>query len=83
VQEQIQALDYCRRFAQTEGLCQKLHGTCFHCRHAHGNVPMSGDENDGNLDTQFDQFSLQLKAANPRKSHVKNEAAGAIMGGPL
>src|SRR5215468_3051527 len=41
---------------------------------------MSRDENDGGVDTGFDQFTLKLKAANRRDSHVKNQATGPIVG---
>jgi hypothetical protein len=41
---------------------------------------MSGDENDGDVGARFAQSALELKAANPGKAYVKNEATGAIVG---
>src|ERR1700739_4350356 len=40
---------------------------------------MTGDKDDGRVHSRLDQFSLKLKAANPREPDVENEATGAIM----
>jgi len=58
-----------------ERIGKKLHGTGFHGFHRHGNVSMTGDENDGDLNARVSQLTLQVEAVNARKAHVQDQTA--------
>ena len=53
--------------------CAGLHGL-----NRHGDVAMTGDENNRNLDLGPRQFRLEVEAAHPRQPDIENKAAGSI-----
>src|SRR5260221_4450659 len=61
-----------------ERLSQKLHSTRFHCLHRHRNISMTGDENDGNVDSCISQRALQVETVDSGKAHVQNKAAWSV-----
>src|SRR5438876_12430587 len=58
-----------------ERLGKKLHGTGFHGFHRHRNIPMAGDEDDGNLYAGLSQLALQVDTVESWKTHVYDHAA--------
>src|SRR5882757_7516631 len=61
-----------------ERLSQKLHSTRFHGPHRHRNISMTGDENDGNVDSCISQFALQVETVDSGKAHVQNKTAWSV-----
>src|SRR5207253_837408 len=61
-----------------EGLSQELHRAGFHGPHAHRNISMPGDEDDGNPDARIRQLALKVQAVDARKSHVQNQATWPV-----
>src|SRR6202035_5346515 len=57
---------------------QKLHCPGLHGFDCHGNVSVTGDENDRNLNAYFSQFTLHIQPTHPRQSHIQKKAAGTI-----
>ena len=62
----------------TKRLGKKLDGTAFHRLHRHGDVAVSGDEDDRNLPFRRRELALKIKAALTGQSDVENQAGGAI-----
>src|SRR6266446_6467027 len=58
-----------------ERLGQKLHGTGFHGLHRHRNIPMTGDEDDGDSNARVSQLTLQVEAVDAGKAHIQDETA--------
>src|SRR5260221_1195798 len=61
-----------------EGFSQKLHSTRFHGPHRHRNISMTGDENDGNVDSCICQLALQVETVDSGKAHVQNKTAWSV-----
>ena len=55
-------------------LGQEIHGPCFHRPDAHGDVAMTGEENDWQKDAIVREPSLQVKAIQFRHGHIENQA---------
>src|SRR5258708_6964686 len=75
----IQSLsDRIQQVLVVKRLGEKLHSTRFHGPHRHRNIPMTGDENDGNVDSCISQLALQVEAVRSGKAHVQNKAAWSV-----
>ena len=61
-----------------ERLGKKLDGAAFHRLHRHGDIAVSGDEDDRKLPLRRREFALKIKTALTGQSHVENQAGGAI-----
>ena len=61
-----------------ERLGQKLHGARFHRLHCHPNISVTGDKDNGDLDSRISQLALKVQAVDARKAHVQNKAARAF-----
>ena len=71
-------LDSVQQVLLPEGLRQELHRSRFHRLHAHGNVAMTGEEDDGNMNARLGQVLLYVEPADARKPHVQNQAARTV-----
>jgi Outer membrane efflux protein len=71
-------LDRVEQLLIPEGLGQKFHRARLHGLHRHGNVPMTGDEDDGDRDAGLGQLTLEIEAAQSRQSHIQNEASRRV-----
>jgi hypothetical protein len=60
-----------------EWLLEEIDGARLHRANALGNVPETGDEDDRNIEAQLRESLLEVEAAQPRHSHVENEARRA------
>src|SRR6266446_7988902 len=61
-----------------ERLGQELHGTGLHGSHRHGDISVTGDENDGHLDSGVTQLALKVQTIDARKTHVQDKAAWSV-----
>src|SRR5271167_1381045 len=61
-----------------EGLGEELDRARLHGPHRHRNIPVTGDENDGNPDARVSQFALKVQATDARKSHVQDQATWPV-----
>src|ERR1700730_14905623 len=59
-------------------LGQKLHGAGLHGLYRHRNVTVPRDENNGDANIQFGEFTLEIKPAEPGQSNVEHQAIGSI-----
>src|SRR3984885_15894092 len=57
---------------------EKLDSPAFHRLHGHGDVAVSGDENDRKLPVGYRELALKIEAALAGQTHVENQAGGAI-----
>ncbi len=71
-------MDRIQQIQVFERLGQELHGTGFHSLHRHRNISMTGDEDDGNLDTGVTQLTLKIQTVDARKAHVQNKTAWPV-----
>src|SRR5262249_45026226 len=61
-----------------EGLGQKVHGPGFHRLHAHRDIAVASDENNGEGQVARRQPPLQLQPAEAWQSHIEHQAAGHL-----
>src|SRR5258708_2134719 len=50
----------------------------FHSLHCHRNISVTGDKDNGDLDSRISQLALKVQAVDARKAHVQNKAARAF-----
>src|SRR6266851_3856273 len=75
----IQSLvDRIQQVLVPKGLGQELNRSGFHRLHCHWNIPMTGDEDNGNADARVSQLALKVQTIDTRKSHVQNKATWPI-----
>jgi hypothetical protein len=58
-----------------EGLGQELHGSRLHGTHGHGNVAVSGEEDERDGNVVLGQFPLKIKSTFPGQPDIENQAA--------
>ena len=73
------ALDPVDEILIAEGLLQKVERSVLHGFHRHGNVTVSGDEDDRNGRAAQVELLLQLDAAHARHAHIEHQAAGLVL----
>src|SRR6185437_2189213 len=54
--------------------CQELHSALFHCAYRHGNVPVTGNEDSGNLHIRLLELAMKIETALSRHANVENQA---------
>ena len=65
-------LDGIQQVLVAERLGQKLARSVLHRAHAHGNVAMTRDEDDGNGVAEYSQFALEIQPAQAGQPHVEH-----------
>ena len=60
------------------GFRQELRCALFHRLHAHWNVTVAGDENNGRVNVRFNQLAVEVQPALPRHAHIEHETRGDI-----
>src|ERR1700682_1527537 len=71
-------MDRIQQVLIAEWLGEKLYRTGFHGLHTHGNISMTGDKDDRNLEAGVSQLALKIKTVDAGKSHVQNQATWSI-----
>src|SRR5580692_1674659 len=52
---------------------KELNRASLHRLHGHGNIAMTGDEDDGNLSIGRDQLALEIETALPWQVHIEHQ----------
>src|SRR5437588_12143108 len=71
-------MDRIQQILVAKWLSQEFDRTGFHGLHRHGNMPMPGDEDDGDPDARVNQLVLKVQAVDSRESYVQNQATWTI-----
>src|SRR4029077_13946936 len=71
-------LNRVQKLLMPEWFRQELKSTRLHGLYGRGNIPVRDDENDGDIDTRFDQLLLGLESAHSRKAHIQHQATRKI-----
>src|SRR5579862_3549308 len=71
-------IDRIQQVLITEGFRQELNRTGLHRLDGHGDISITGDEDNGNPNTCICQFMLKLEAVGATESHVKNKATRSV-----
>ena len=61
-----------------ERLRQESDGARFHRPDRHGNVAVTGDEDDRQLRIRLDELTLQIESAEPWQAHIEHEASRGV-----
>ena len=72
------ALDRVEQLLALQRLPEEVQRPALHRPHAHGNIPSSGDEDDGHPMLDRAQRRLQVEPAQPRQPNVEDEACRAV-----
>src|SRR5215510_138157 len=62
----------------TQRLGKKADRATLHRFDRHGDIAMSGDENDGKTATSFGQFTLKIQSTQARHLHIQHQASWSI-----
>src|SRR5882672_4168221 len=63
-----------QQFLRAERLRQKLHSARLHCSHTLGDITVSGQKDDGNVNARPGQLRLEVETAKIGEINVENQA---------